>query len=143
MRFRRLKRRTSLEKSYLDATMKVPLIDVMFNLLFFFMLTSNFIFPTGIKVMLPKAVTSEVVNAEHLVVTVTGQDLLFLNEKPITIQELTTQITDAAKTRKSLLLKVDKNASLGRVVEIWDLCREKGVPQINIATNQRPGEANL
>ncbi len=140
MRFKRLKRRTSLEKSYLDATMKVPLIDVMFNLLFFFMLTSNFIFPTGIKVMLPRAVTSEVVNAEHLIVTVTGQDLLFLNEKPITIQELTTQIADAAKFKRSLLLKVDKNASLGRVVEIWDLCREKGVPQINIATNQRPGE---
>lgn len=141
MRFRRLKRRTSLEKSYLDATMKVPLIDVMFNLLFFFMLTSNFIFPTGIKVMLPRAVTSEVVNAEHLIVTVTGQDLLFLNEKPITIHELTIQITEAAKFKKSLLLKVDKNASLGRVVEIWDLCREKGVPQINIATNQRAGEA--
>ena len=139
MRFKRLKRRTGLSKGQLDVTMKVPLIDVMFNLLIFFMLTSNFVIQPGIKVSLPKAITSEVLSSENLIVTLSGQDLLFLNDKPITIGDLTIQIRQAAMDNKTLLLKADTNASLGRVVEIWDLCREAGVPQINIATNQKTG----
>lgn len=137
MRFDKLKRRTEIKKGQLDIA---PLIDVVFLLLIFFMLTSNFIFQPGIKVSLPKAITSEVISSENIIITVTGQDLLFLNDQPITISELTATLREAAGQRKSLLLKSDTNASLGRVVEIWDLCRELGIPQINIATNQKAGE---
>ncbi|HTL70008.1 MAG TPA: biopolymer transporter ExbD [Candidatus Eisenbacteria bacterium] len=137
MRFKRLKRRTSIEKGQLDIA---PMVDVMFNLLIFFMLTSNFVLQSGIKVLLPKAITSEVLSGESIVINVTGQDLLFLNDRPVTIADLMTELKAAARENKSLLLRADTGASLGRVVEIWDLCREYGIPQINIATNQKPGE---
>ena len=140
MRFKRLIRRTSQKRGQLDATMKVPLIDVMFNLLIFFMLTSNFLVQPGIRVNLPKAVSSDVIRSENIVVTVTGQDLMFLNDQPITIQDLVPQIRQAAQDNKTVMLKADSGASLGRVVEIWDLCRESGIPQINIATNQKVTE---
>ena len=134
MRFKRLKRRTEILKGQLDMA---PLIDVVFQLLIFFMLTSNFVVQSGIKVHLPKAISSEVVRSENLIVTLTGQDLLFLNDQPITINALTEKIREAAQDNKTLMLKADTSASLGRVVEIWDLCRQLGVPQINIATNQK------
>ena len=134
MRFERLKRRTEIKKGQLDIA---PLVDVMFLLLIFFMITSNFIVQPGIKVSLPKAISSEVIRSENLVVTLTGQDLLFLNDQPITVQDLLPQIRQAALDNKTVLLKADTSASLGRVVEIWDMCREAGVPQINIATNQK------
>ncbi len=137
MRFKRLKRRTEIKKGQLDIA---PMIDIVFLLLIFFMLTSNFVFQPGIKVKLPKAVTSEVINSENVIITITGQDLLFLNERPITINDLMAELKEAARQNKSLLLKSDTSASLGRVVEIWDLCRELGIPQINIATNQKTGE---
>ncbi|MBI4432938.1 MAG: biopolymer transporter ExbD [Candidatus Omnitrophica bacterium] len=134
MRFKRLKRRTEIKKGQLDIA---PLIDVVFLLLIFFMLTSNFIFQPGIQVKLPKAITSEVISSENLVVTVTGQDLLFLNDEPITVNDLVLRLKEASQDNKTLLLKADTRASLGRVVEIWDLCREQGIGQINIATNQK------
>lgn len=137
MRFERLKRRTQIKKGQLDIA---PLVDVMFLLLIFFMLTSNFIIQPGIRVSLPKAVSSEVIRSENLSVTLTGQDLLFLNDEPITIQELAPRIRQAAQDNKTVLLKADVDASLGRVVELWDLCRESGIPQINIATNQKVKE---
>ncbi len=141
MRFKRLKRRSSLLRSQVDSTMKVPLIDVMFNLLFFFMLTSNLVLQPGIHVSLPKAVTSEVIATENLVITLTKQDLLFLNDQPAAISDLQPRIAQAARDQKTILLKADTGASLGRVVEIWDMCREAGVPQINIATNSQPVKA--
>ena len=136
MRFTRIKRRTEIRKGQLDIA---PLIDVVFNLLIFFMLTSNFVFQPGIKVSLPKVITSEAINSENIIITITGQDLFFLNDKPITIDDLVVTLKAAARENKALLLKADTNASLGRVVEIWDLCRELGIPQINIATNQKVG----
>ena len=138
MRFNRLKRRTEIKKGQLDIA---PLIDVVFQLLIFFMLTSNFVLQPGINVSLPKAITSEVISSEPMIVTLTGQDLLFLNDKPITVHELQSKLKDAVEENRSLLLKADISASLGRVVEIWDLCRELGIAQINIATNQKAGEA--
>lgn len=136
MRFKRLKRRTSIVKGQLDIA---PMIDVMFNLLLFFMLTSNFVIQSGIKVSLPKAITSEALGggAENVVVSVTGQDLLFLDDKPVSINELMAQLKEAARRDKAVLLRADTKTSLGRVVEIWDLCREYGIPQINIATNEK------
>jgi len=141
MRFKRLKRRTGFNKGHLDTAMKVPLIDVMFNLLIFFMLTSNFVIQPGIKVKLPKAVTSEVLSSRNLTITLTGQDLLFLNDKPTTVSDLTREIKIAAEENKTVLLRADMGSSLGRVVEIWDLCRDAGVSQINIATNQKAAGA--
>src|SRR3990167_7341391 len=105
MRFKRLKRLTEIKKGQLDIA---PLIDVVFQLLIFFMLTSNFVFQPGIQVSLPKAITSEVINSENIIVTVTGQDLLFWNDKPITIVDLSSRLREAAADNKSLLLKADK-----------------------------------
>ncbi len=138
MRFERLKRRTEIKKGQIDIA---PLIDVVFLLLIFFMLTSNFVIQPGIKVKLPKAVTSEVLSSRNLTITLTGQDLLFIDDKPSNIAELTREIKIAADEKKTVLLKADSSSSLGRVVELWDLCRDAGVSQINIATNQKLSEA--
>jgi len=127
----KFKRRTELEKGKVDL---VPLIDVVFLLLIFFMLTSSFIFQPGIKVNLPKAITSEVIHKESVILVITKSDAIYLNERAITMDELTTRLAIAAKEDRPLLIKADRGASLGKVVEVWDLCREEGISQINIAT---------
>jgi len=113
-----------------------PLIDIVFQLLIFFMLTSSFIMQPGIKVNLPKAVTSEVVKFENIEILITGENVTYLNGRVVTTQDLKTLLKQAAKREQTILIKADKRASLGRVVEIWDLARDLGISQINIATNQ-------
>jgi len=113
-----------------------PLIDIVFQLLIFFMLTSSFIMQPGIRVKLPKAVTSDVVRSENIEIMVTSENVTYLNGKLVTSAELKTMLTQAAKRSQTILIKADKRASLGRVVEIWDLARDIGVSQVNIATNQ-------
>src|ERR1051325_3469150 len=108
MRFSRLKRRTQIEKKPIDIA---PLMSGVFLLFIFFILTSNFVAQPGMKVNLPRAITSEIVNSENFVVTLTGQDLIFLNDQPITINELVVKLKEAAGENKSLLLKADSNAS--------------------------------
>ena len=129
----KLKRTVFLEKGRLDIT---PLIDVVFLLLIFFMLTSSYIFQPGIRVNLPKAVTSEVLKKELLIVTITEDGDVFINERPIGGDELVSRITIAARDDQPLLIRADKKSDLGKVIEIWDICRQVDVRQINIATTQ-------
>jgi biopolymer transport protein ExbD len=114
-----------------------PLIDIVFQLLIFFMLTSSFIIQPGIKVNLPKAVTSEVVKFENVEIVISGENVAYVNGKVTTAQEMDSLLKQAAKRNQSVLIKSDKRASLGKVVEVWDMCRDAGVSQINIATNQK------
>ncbi len=129
----RFKRRTEMKKGQLDIA---PLVDVVFLLLIFFMLTSSFIFQPGIKVNLPKAVTSEAIHEKSLVILVTNSDVVYLNDRAITTKELNSRLRIAAKEKKPLLIKSDRQASMGKIVEIWDMCRDAGISQINIATSQ-------
>jgi biopolymer transport protein ExbD len=138
MRFKRLKRRTSIHKGQLDIA---PLIDVVFLLLIFFMLTSNFVLQPGIRVRLPRAVTSEIIDSQNLIVAVTAQDLIYLNYKPIQSVALVELLEEAARHSSSVLIKADVGSSVGKIVEIWDLCRRAGITKVNIATNQTQGAA--
>src|SRR3989338_1893113 len=123
----KLKRRIALEKGHLDIA---PLIDVVFLLLIFFMLTSSFIFQTGIKINLPKALTSEVIQRENLIIIVTEDNSLYINERLIDDEELSSRLKIATKESKPILIKADRKASLGKVVEVWDLCRTEGIQKI-------------
>ena len=129
MRFRF--RKTTPVKAEFDLT---PLIDCVFNLLLFFMLTSSFIIQPGIRINLPKALTSETIHDTSLVVTVTDDNLIILNENAVTLEDLAVQFEKAAKNNVPLLIRADRKASLGKVVEIWDLCRDVGLTKVNIAT---------
>ena len=113
-----------------------PLIDMVFQLLIFFMLTSSFVMQPGIKINLPKAVTSEIVKFEKIEIVVSSENVTYFNSKVVSTNELKNLLNQAAKRQQPILIKADSRASLGRVVEIWDICRDLGITQINIATNQ-------
>lgn len=128
----RFKRRIQIEKGGIDLT---PLIDCVFLLMIFFLLTSNFVFQPGIKINLPKAVTSEVVQENTIVITVTSDNRFYLNESPVTLVELKNKLEKVSIT-KPILIKADKDVPLGKVVGLWDFARDIGIKQVNIATNQ-------
>jgi biopolymer transport protein ExbD len=129
----KFKRRLKIEKGAVDLT---PLVNVFFLLLIFFIFTSSFIFQPGIRVSLPKALTSEVIQEEGVVLTVTKGDRVYLGDREISADELASKMRFVGKERGAILIKADSDASLGRVVEIWDMCRREGVTQINIATGK-------
>lgn len=129
----RFKRRRKDASHLIDLT---PIINVFFLLFIFFMFTSSFIFQPGIKVVLPKAVTGEVIQEESIVLIITGDDKLYMNEREVSEEELLSRLKIMAKNKTALLIKADSKASLGRVVGIWDMCRREGVSQANIATSE-------
>jgi biopolymer transport protein ExbD len=113
-----------------------PLVNVVFLLLIFIMLTGSLISQPGMKVDLPRAVTSEAVKPLNLEVLITADNSAYLNGKVVTDAELKAAFAQLAKRKLTVLIKADRRAQLGRAVVIWDMARSAGVSQVNIATNQ-------
>ena len=126
------KRNLYIEDAQLDI---VPLINCIFLLLIFFLLTSNFIFQSGIKINLPRAVTSEVLQENTAVITITSDNRLYLNQAPVTLIELKSKL-EKMLVSEPILIKADRDVTLSKIINIWDFCRSLGIKQVNIATNQ-------
>ncbi len=128
-------RHTKINTSF-DHINIAPLVDVIFQLLIFFMLSSSFVFQSGIKVQLPKAVTSEVIQEENLIITITSENVMYINEAIGTMKTLEEELQKKSEGTGLVLIKADRRASLGRIIDVWDLCRELGIERVNIATTQ-------
>ena len=127
----RFKRRVSLDTGLKQIDI-APLIDCVFLLLIFFLLTSNFIVIPGINVKLPKALTSEAVDVQSLTFVISSEDIIYLDGKPKTMEEIENLFVKGGW--KSIFIKSDRDASLGVVIKVWDLCKKFNIEQIGIAT---------
>ncbi len=116
-----------------DAT---PMADMVFLLLIFFMLSSSFIMQSGIKIKLPEAVTSEAQLEKHLILTVSEDKKIFLNEKQIEMHNLLPELKNIFIQRedKLLIIKADQRVFHGTVVDIMDKARLAGAEKLAIAT---------
>lgn len=132
----RFKRHVELEYGFKQIEI-APLINVVFLLLIFFLLTSNFVVQPGIKIDLPTALTSETLRPENIEITISGENAVYFDTKAVGPGQLKNLINQAASRKQGIQIKADRRASLGKIVEIWDLCRNSGVGQISIATNQQ------
>ena len=132
----KFKRRVELEHGLRQIDI-APLIDIIFQLLIFFMLTSSFIMQPGIKVNLPKAVTSQVIKEKNIIIVVSSEDVIYIDSKVFTLKELKPYLEKNVSLEPTILIKSDRRSSLGAVVEVWDLCRDVGIAQVNIATDQK------
>ena len=110
-----------------------PMIDIVFQQLIYFMLTSSFILHPGIRVTLPKASTSQTLSASQVVITLTKDHLIYLDEEVITLKALRTRLKETAGN-KPVLIRADRHAYVDKLIELWDMCRDAGYSEIHIAT---------
>ena len=89
----------------------------------------------GIKVNLPKVITSQVLSEGSVIITVTSENLVYVGDELLDNQRLKVKLREALELNRPVMIKADKKASLGRIVEIWDMCRALGLPDVNLATN--------
>ena len=113
-----------------------PLVDVIFLLLLFFLLSSPFVMQSGFGVILPAADVPTASSFQTLVVTVTRENLMFFNTQPTDLAKLQKDLEAAAQHGRSveLVIKADKQVSQGTLVDIMNAAVKAGISSINIAT---------
>jgi len=113
----------------------VPLVDVVLVLLLIFMLTAPMMY-RGIDVNLPKAAAKPTAVEERMVLTVTKDQALFLNEKRVAPAGLEAALRQAfaSRTEKTLYLKADAGLQYGAVIETMDRVRRAGIERLGMVT---------
>jgi biopolymer transport protein TolR len=113
----------------------VPLVDVVLVLLLIFMLTAPMMY-RGIDVNLPRSAARPTAVEERMVLTVTRDGGLFLNERRMTRTALEQALRDAFKNRrdKTLYLKADAGLAYGAVIETMDRVRRAGIERLGMVT---------
>jgi len=113
----------------------VPLVDVVLVLLLIFMLTAPMMY-RGIDVNLPKAAAKPTAVEERMVLTVTKERTLYLNDKRVPPGGLDAQLRSAFQNRtdKTLYLKADAGLAYGAVIETMDLVRRAGIERLGMVT---------
>jgi biopolymer transport protein ExbD len=116
------------------------LIDVLFLLLIFFMISTTFLSQPAIQLELPKAKHAEEVRQTPLVVHVDRDGRVFLNDEPIELPLLGEALRRrmAGDLEKSVVLKADSRVMHGKVVEVMDILKGAGVKKLVEST--RPAD---
>jgi biopolymer transport protein ExbD len=117
------------------------LIDVMFLLLIFFMVTSTFKNQPAINLVLPRSATAEETVVAPTVVYLTKQGEVFLNDQPVTDAELKQRLEgiQAASGQDRVVLRADQDAAHGEVVRLIDLIKESGFTRVSLSTRPTGG----
>jgi len=115
-----------------------PLIDVVFLLLIFFMLSSHFISQPGIKVTLPTAVTAKLHPEEDIIISITKDNILYLNGKLVTLNNLLGQLSARINEAKgkAVIIKADEKIDLGLAVKVMDIAKQANAESLVISTRK-------
>jgi len=120
------------------------LIDVLFLLLIFFMVSSTFIEQAGMKLELPESKSSSAEKITNLILQIGADGNLELNEERVDMENLSSKFKQIipALAEKTLILKADKTVPHGTVVKVMDIAKQNGLEKLIIATSVNSENSN-
>lgn len=128
----RLKKRSNIQI--------VPMIDVIFFLLIFFMLFTTFrITPEGLDIQLPQAVTVTGQEEESIEIAISRNEDIFLDGAQVNTFTLREQAQRKVENNPQIIaiIKADEEVSFKRVVEVMDTVRMVGIHRIALAAERK------
>ena len=114
------------------------LIDIVFLLLIYFLLTTNFMVDEGIKIKLPQARASKPQVEESITVYVDKEGQSYLNNEQITIGNLFKRLRDMISGKKDTLvvIRADRGVILNKAVKVMDVAKAAGAGRLCLATER-------
>jgi biopolymer transport protein ExbD len=132
MEFER-KRYNNNSYSYINIA---PLVDVVFLLLLFFMLTSQFVQEPAVKINLPESETATTEQRAMKTITISREGNIFFMGKRIDLIELQNEIEKHTDIKETIRIKADREAGVGVMIKVIDILRLSGINNFSIVTEK-------
>ena len=120
--------------------MIIPMIDIIFFLLVFFMMSMlTMVVQKSVPIQLPQAATSKVNLDKVLPITVTADGAIYLEQERIPEGQLKARL-EAEKSKNpelAIIVRGDAGVNYGRVVSVIDTAKKSGIQKVSIAAEER------
>lgn len=114
------------------------LTDIVLLLVIFFLLTSQFVIQTGVKVKLPGSKTNEQSEPTKMIVTITSSGVVYAGPDQTTMELLSGKLLElkGASEEGSLIIRADKTVQIDLVIKVIDAAKSVGIGKFTIETEQ-------
>ena len=130
------RRRHKAEEAQVDLT---PMLDIVFIMLIFFIVTSSFVHESGVEVNRPQA--SNVVSQKEagIFIAITSANDIYIDKRIVDAERVQATLEHLLldKPDASLVIQADEHAYNGTVVKVMDAAKEAGVSNIALAAEKR------
>ena len=129
----KLSRTKEYQFSWLAA---IPLMDVIFLLIFFLVLSSNFILQPGISVSVPlsRFTLGPQINPQIISITGGAAPAIYFRDQKVALDQLGPLLDEAKKEGRPIIIKADRLTPYALVVEVTNLALERGITSVALAT---------
>ncbi|MEE9330013.1 MAG: biopolymer transporter ExbD [Parvularculaceae bacterium] len=115
-----------------------PLLDIVFIMLIFFIVTSTFIKEPGVDILRPEINTGAKLKQINILVAVTADDEIWIDKKKVTTAQVKEVVKELLREtpKGQAVIRVDSKAKNGLLVEVLKQVKAAGVKQVNVATEE-------
>jgi len=123
------------EKEEIDMT---PMLDVVFILLIFFIVTASFVKEAGIDVNRPEAATAVKKERANILVAISDKGDVWINKRKVDIRSVQANIErlKAENPQGTVVIQADKKATTDTLIKVMDSARAAGVYDVSIAAQE-------
>ena len=115
-----------------------PLIDIVFMLLIYFLLTTSFMVDEGIKIKLPQAKAAAPQTQQEITVYVDREGRVYLENKEVPQEMLFKRLKEmiGGQQDRLVVVKADRSVVLNKAVKVMDLAKAAGAARLCLATEK-------
>ena len=115
-----------------------PMLDVVFIMLIFFIVTASFVKESGIDVNRPDASTATVKERGNILVAITENNQIWIDRRQVDVRSVRANIErlHAENPQGAVVIQADENSKNGLLVQVMDAARQAGVLNVSIAANE-------
>ena len=112
-----------------------PLIDMIFILLIFFLVTTNFVRETGVDINRPVATTATLKEKSSILIAVTKDNRIFMDKREIDLRAVRANVERALaeNPEASVIIVADRDSRTGFVIRVMDECKLAGTKNVSLA----------
>ena len=131
-----MRRKRIREESNLDLT---PMLDIVFIMLIFFIVTTSFIKETGIDPNRPEAETAMRAEQGNILIAISPSDQIWMNKNQIPLESvrILMEAAHAENPESSVVIVADELASTGLVIDIMDQIRLGGISKVSLSAKEK------
>lgn len=113
-----------------------PMLDVVFIMLIFFIVTTSFIKESGIEIERPESSAASPRPDAQVLVAVTPEGAVWVDGKPVDIHRIGQEVAGMLTDDGSVVIQADRESTTGLLIEVMDRLKQSGVDQVAVAASR-------